>query len=357
MNPGCMYQLVPALIPGDAISDQVLAIDAAMRSWGWRCGIIAEHAAAGATEHLEPVGKLDSIGVDDLVLYHHSTGSNLARRFMESRGIRKVLVYHNITPPELLAHAPAIAAKAQRGRAQLSQLARITPLALADSELNRAELVRHGIRRTKVLPLVVSPARAALFASAAIDRAGFARSGACFLFVGRVVPHKRIELLLNALAIYQREHDANARLHVVGPLDEAPRYARELATRSEDIPNVYFRGKLLGTALGQEFAHAHAYWSASAHEGFCLPLVEAMIARLPVVAVKAGAVEETLGGSGILIPDADPAMIAEASARVISDSKLRQHVIDHQHARAQRFEYPAFVDALSHALDGLLKCQ
>lgn len=355
MNPGRMYQMLPTLVA--EISDQVLAIDAAFRSWGWRCHIVAEHVQLDSSEDVRgPRGLLRQLEPDDLLLYHHSIGSDLARLFARAVSRRKILLYHNITPPELLAHAPDLAAKAQHGLAQLREIARCRPLGLAVSEYNCAELVRLGIRRTGVLPLPVTPRRARVFEEAARQRASVhGHDGARFVFVGRVVPHKRIELLIQALALFRRQFDPKACLRIVGAVDAAPSYVERLRVLSAaENTDVCFCGKLDFDAVGRESCAANAFWCASAHEGFCLPLVEAMLARLPVVAVDAGAVAETLGGSGMLIPRADPALMAEATARLLGDPGLLQAVIERQLKRAANFDQGTFVETLRLHLESLL---
>ena len=76
--------------------------------------------------------------------------------------------------------------------------------------------------------------------------------------------------------------------------------------------SVAFLGSVSDAALDSEYASADAFVCMSRHEGFCVPIIEAMEAGLPVVARRAGAVSETLGQGGVLLDDPTPSDMAEA---------------------------------------------
>jgi len=82
---------------------------------------------------------------------------------------------------------------------------------------------------------------------------------------------------------------------------------------------------------------ANAYVSLSEHEGFGVPLIEAMAFDLPVIAYASSAVSETLGEAGISLSDRDPATLLEALIRVHQDRAYRGEVIRSQRSRLLRF--------------------
>jgi glycosyltransferase involved in cell wall biosynthesis len=317
-----------------------------------RASIAAENVAGIAGVRVGNPGSLPNLFSDDeIVVYHHSTGSDLATAFGLARGALRVLVYHNITPPDLLAHAPDLAARSHLGMRQLGELLRAADLVLADSAYNLRELGGYALSPAMTAPLVLAPDRWSLMEEAADRRRP--DSPTCWLFVGRLVPHKRIELLVRALRIYREQHDAAARLLVVGPDDEAPAYAAELRAFAENECrwSVEFAGKRIGEDLRDSFARATLFVTASAHEGFCVPLVEAMVANLPIVAVQAGAIGETLGGTGVLLDAPDPAMIAEAAQILASDSRSRESIVRAQRQRAAAFTAERLENVIRAALE------
>lgn len=348
------YQLAPTVVPGDAVSHQVLILDAMFRRWGLRSSVIAEHHVAMPDVRIAAPNAMPNVFSDDeIAIYHHSTGSELARLFALARGAKRVLIYHNITPPAMLAHAPDLAARAHLGLRQIGEVMRAADVILADSRYNLTELGPFATTPAAVAPLVINHARREMLESAARDRAQAPPADPMWLFVGRLVPHKRIEVLVAALRIYREQHDPRARLLVVGGDDEAPDYAAELrhfaATECADA--VEFAGKLTGEPLRAAFARATLFMTASAHEGFCVPLVESMIARLPVLAVDAGAVGETLGESGVLLDQPDPALIAEAAQILWSDERSRDEIIRRQTQRAGEFTEQRLETVIRSALE------
>ena len=106
---------------------------------------------------------------------------------------------------------------------------------------------------------------------------------------------------------------------------------------------VRITGDVSDAALAAYFAAADAYLSLSAHEGFGVPLVEAMEAGVPVVARRVGAVAETVGDAALLVDGTDPTYVAAALHRVIADARLRRLLVE-----AGRRRLPAFgVDAVA----------
>jgi glycosyltransferase involved in cell wall biosynthesis len=88
----------------------------------------------------------------------------------------------------------------------------------------------------------------------------------------------------------------------------------------------------------------------SEHEGFCIPIVEAMHLRLPVVAYAAAAVPGTMAGAGVLLDDKDPLVVACAVDRVLSDAGLRAELIDAGRSRAEDFSLDKTAKQLVEAL-------
>jgi glycosyltransferase involved in cell wall biosynthesis len=154
------------------------------------------------------------------------------------------------------------------------------------------------------------------------------------IFVGRLSPHKRQEDVIEVFALYRRHRAPDARLVLVGdPLSVG--YAerlRELADAAAPGA-VTIESGLDPAALGARYRSAHAFLCLSAHEGFCIPLLEAFHFGVPVIARPAGAVPETVGDAGLLVEDSDPAVIAELLHLVVTDGALRAELARRGRAR------------------------
>jgi glycosyltransferase involved in cell wall biosynthesis len=279
---------------------------------------------------------------DDLLVFHYSAYAPRLEPLLELPQ-RKLLVYHNVTPAEYLwEHQPHVATLCALGRDHLPRWAQAVDVAAAVSEYNAAELREAGARDVRVVPILLRPAAVA-------RRNG---SSPVVLSVGRLAPHKRPDLVLQAFELFRRSA-ADARLYMVGePL--SPPYEAEL--RELAGPGVEITGRISQERLNDLWSRADAFVTLSEHEGFCVPLLEAFHAGVPVIARPAGGMPEVAGDAALWVDDGDPAVAAELLALVLSDEELRSELIERGRARAAEFA-PDRVEAqireaVKHALQG-----
>ncbi len=352
-------QVIPTLASRDAIGGHVLQLQALLRSRGYRSDIYYANASPDRLDAGLPMARLAGPpSAGRVLLYQLSIGSGVADLFRE-RPERKFVNYHNITPAGLLeAWVPAVGEEVRWGRAQLRELAPVTEFAIADSRFNEGELRDAGYRSTATVPLLLDlggfagtpdPAR--------LDRLGKARAGggADLLFVGKVSPHKGQHDLVKALAAYRTLYDPDARLHLVGgAISEAyqaavVRFAEELGLGDA----VEVAGSVTHEELIAYYATCDVFVCLSDHEGFCVPLLEAMYHRLPIVAWATTAVPETVARAGLVLPDKEPARVAAACDRVVRDDHLRVELARAAAERVATFALPRvggeFVAALEAA--------
>lgn len=321
-------QVIPSLASRDAIGVHTLTLTGALRAAGIESDIYYGNCTPDVAERGRPIGELGRATKDRWLLYQSSIGSPVFD-VLATREEPKLVNYHNITPASLLAPwEPAVGYEVSLGRTQLARLAPHSRLAVADSSYNEQELRDAGYGATAVVPLLIDMTAAAPSPDpdvAARLAAAKAKGGADLLFVGKVSPHKAPHDLVKMLAVYRRLYDPAARLHLVGsPLGE--RYGPALAAFVRDLglaDAVTVTGSLSGAALEAYYQAADVFVCASDHEGFCVPLVEAMGHGLAVVAYGATAVPETVGDAGLVLPGKEPLRFAAAVARVVGDAALR----------------------------------
>ena len=322
-----LHQFIPTLDPG-AVGSHTLEIQRTLRAAGWHSEVFSEFTKEpydGLAHRFTDYGRTVDAHDDDIVVYHAAIGSSVADWLMSRRPPRFVVDYHNITPPSWFeTWEPGLAYGLGWGRAQLRRLGRRARFALADSAFNEGELRDAGFRRTAVMPILIPPEELGGAADpATVDRLRDA-PGARWVFVGRLAPNKRQHLLIAALSVYRKTYDPHARLFLVGG-SSSPGYEQALRQYSADLgvaDAVVLTGPVSGSERNAHYEAADAYVCASGHEGFCVPLLEAWHHRVPVIAVAAAAVPETLGGAGVLLPSTSPFDIAAAAARVIGDPAL-----------------------------------
>jgi glycosyltransferase involved in cell wall biosynthesis len=350
-------QVIPSLASRDAIGGHVVQLRDLLRSRGFESDIFYGNATPDRLDYGFPVSRLgDRSTTDRVLLYQLSIGSGVADIFRD-RGERKFVNYHNITPADLLeAWIPAVGEEVRWGRAQLRDLAPITEFAIADSMFNERELQAAGYRSTTTVPLLLDldgfagspdPTLAARLAG---QRAG---GGSELLFVGKVSPHKGQHDLVKALAAYRRLYDPQARLRLVGGAisDEYRAAVERFADELGLIDAVEIAGSVTHEELIAYYAAADVFVCLSNHEGFCVPLLEAMYHRVPIVAYTNTAVPETVATAGLVLPDKQPARVAAAIHRVVTDQNLRAALARAASERVASFALPRVQEGFASALE------
>jgi glycosyltransferase involved in cell wall biosynthesis len=359
-----VHQFVPALLPRDATGDHTLALQEAFRAQGWRSDIFVEAAhdeLQSEATYFEEYTRRSRPG--DILVYQASTGSPVAE-YLLGRPETLVLDYHNITPASFYAPwEPHTAEKVTEARRQVAALAPRAALGVAHSQFSAAELASFGCPSTVVVPILVSvgqwsqspdPETAAAFAARA-------DGGTVVLFVGRLSPNKAQHELVQALWLYRRWYDPMARLLLVGPAISGG-YADAVVDLAAELglAGAVVHGEHLTSAeLAAWYGAADVFVCLSDHEGFCIPLLEAMQFDLPIVAYAAGAVPETVGPAGVLLEVKRPSVVAAAIDRVRSDAGLAGSLVALGRRRLSDFEADRtrnrFVEVLQ-ALEGEELC-
>jgi len=351
-----IHQWVPAAHKGDAIGDSARKVRAMLREMGHDSELFALTIDDDLRGDVLPFGDAAATG-GDVTIFHFALPSPMTEAFARLKGV-KVLQYHNITPAAFFAPYDAgLFRLAALGRQELATLAGRVDLALGDSDFNRQELEALGFDPTGVMPIAVNteritdaPPRPAL---ERILRDGLIN----ILFVGRIVPNKKIEDHIRLAEMYKRYIDSYYRFIFVGRYDGLPRYysqIRALIGQYEMLPDrFWFTGPVPDEDLAAFYRWSDAYVSLSEHEGFCVPLVEAMAADVPVVAYAAGAVPETLGGAGLLFAPKDLEVAAELLGSVVYDRGVRSGVLEGQRRRLQDFSPDRIESRLRDVITGL----
>lgn len=358
-----VHQFVPTLEPG-AVGGHTLEVQRALRESGRDSEVFAEHVHPSMKERAHAYtdyGRRVAARADDCLLYQMAIGSPVAA-FVAERPERKALDYHNLTPVDFFARwEPDLVHGVAWGRHQLAELAPLCAFAIADSAFNESELHELGYANTAVVPILLD---LATFDSH-VDETRLARllddkersGGADLLFVGRLAPNKAQHDLVKVLAAYRRLYDPHARLHLVGGAS-SERYRgaiREFVAALGLTDAVELTGSVTAGELAAYYRVADALVSTSEHEGFCVPLLEAMHHRVPIVAYSAAAVPETLDGAGILLRSKAPDRMAAAVHRIVTDSTVRDALVAAGTRRLDDFSLPRtrrrLLDALHRFLD------
>jgi len=319
-------QFLPAFHYGDAIGNSTLALHRYLKSIGVESRIVSltidENMTEFASSFKDYVENENSIKI-----LHFAIPSELTDFFIKAKG-KKVMVYHNITPSEFFVDFSDDLVKfTMAGREHLKKLTGVFDLSVAVSNYNASELIELGYENVKKIPLIVKlddykkTYNKPFFELVKDERKNI-------IFVGRISPNKKIDDLIKVLFYYKKYISPSIRLIIAGKTNSLPKYfqaVRDLASRflltSEDI---LFTGHIPFDELLAVYKLGDVFLSMSEHEGFCLPLIESSFFKVPVVAYNAGAVAETLRGSGIIFNNKKVELVAGLLENVINDEKLRK---------------------------------
>ncbi|MGH9029010.1 MAG: glycosyltransferase family 4 protein [Acidimicrobiales bacterium] len=338
-----IHQVLPWLHTADAAGAHTLHARSALREAGYVSEIFVEHVDPPLADEVLPYEYLDQ-NLDKgrtVLLYQLAVGSVLVDRLLRRR--EPIFVnYHNLTPADFFwKWAPDWLNAVESGRQDLHRLAPKVSHAIAVSAFNQRDLQASGYMSTSVVPPFVDVASFPVQAPReGSDGLRPARRGARWIFVGKLLPHKAAHDLLKALAVYRRVYDPDATLVLVGG-QPVPAYAEAVTAYSRALglaDAVDIAGPVSHERLAAEYSGSDVFVCVSDHEGFCFPLLEAMHQRLPVVAVDAAAVGDTLGDAGILLTDKRPEVVAAAVRLVLTDDELRRRLLEAGRRRLADFD-------------------
>jgi len=333
-------QWVPAAHAGDAIGDSARRVRDLLRGLGHDSDLFAltidDELKHDVRAFADPAARRG-----DITIFHYALPSPMTAAFA-SLDSGRVLQYHNVTPAEYFApFDPALFRLATLGRQELGTLAGRVDLALGDSAFNRQELESLGFARTGVFPIAVNTDRITHAAPRPSLEEILDDGLVNFLFVGRIAPNKKIEDVIKLAEVYKRYIDAYYRFIFVGRSDVVPRYysmIRALMAEYRLLNDRFvFTGPVPDAELAVYYRQAAVYISMSEHEGFCVPLIEAMAADVPVLAYAAAAVPDTLGGAGVQFAPKDLEYAAELLGALAFDDELRGRVLAGQRRRLADF--------------------
>lgn len=317
--------------------------------------LVGRHVEASLHGEVEELWKAGDLGsTRDPIVYHGSIGEVEVHRFLDAHRGPLIVWYHNITPSRHFAsHDPAFARLLQGGRSHLARLARQATGAMAVSEYNARDLERLGFSDVRVSPLLLDTERlTAIEPHWPTLNHVQQLDGPLLLFVGQLLPHKRPDLLLQAYDLLVTHHVPEAHLILAGPQRNTP-YAARMRRLSEELrlPRCWLAGDVSDAQLAAFYQGAAIVVTASEHEGFCVPLVEAMAFGVPIVAIGNAAIPDTVGDGGLLLPpDAGPELLCEALLAVLDDDRLRKDLAARS---ARRLAAHDRVDAERHLLSNL----
>lgn len=338
-----IFQIVYSLSYGDGVGNDCIGINFLLKAAGYETEIYALYLdpklkTLGAKE----IKRLPHTQPEDIIIYHFSIGCDLNFWIANMRGI-KILRYHNVTPAHYFEHYnQALQTACDYGRAALLYLSNKVNYCLPDSAYNEKDLRRHGyVCKMLKLPIIIPFSNYELNSDYELEqRMNDGKYN--ILFTGRIVPNKCQHDLIHIIYIYKKRYSQNVRLILVGSWHGMEKYHNELLEYAQKLnvcENVIFTGHVSSQQLLAYYRSASVFLCMSEHEGFCIPLVEAMYFQLPVIAYNCSAISETLGDGGIVFDRKDFEAIAQCLETLRTNCTLRENIIKKQKLQLKKYNF------------------
>ena len=354
-NSTGIHQILASASPGDAITNVALALRRTLRAAG-PSEIFAYHVSRELSGEVLRIADYRVPHSRNLLILHASIGQPEVHEFVVSRREPVVLVYHNVTPARFFEpYDLAFAELLTLGRREVELLRPRVACAIADSTFNARELERMGYRDVRVIPPIMDIRRLTSVEPRASTMHHLADFQAPLLLsVAQLLPHKRPDFLVKSMHIAATYLGMNGFMLLVGH-HRLERYARAIReqVRELQLTGVHVVGPVDDADLVAMFRSSSAVVSASEHEGFCIPLVEAMAFERPVLARACAATPETVGDAALLLPPyAGPSLYAEAMCELLANTTLQQDLVERGRRRVAELERAT---PEAHVLEALLE--
>ena len=336
--------LTPSLTTGDAVSNDVFGMSDVLTRAGYETRIFAE-GWSSEVSRVTSVSKIDNYlkSPKDLLIYHYSRGWNLGLKLLHDRKCRTAIKYHNVTPPEFFVKFnEEYARMCHEGRLQLPAIAAAgCDVYMSASSYNEQELLERGVSETSsfVVPPFHHTDRLNSIEPNQQILNKYDDDKTNILMVGRIAPNKNHAGLIETFAAYHRDYNPASRLFIVGKsesrLGAYNRWLRRIAAHLDVQDAVVFTGEISDTELKSYYSLADAFLITSEHEGFCVPLIESMSLRVPIVAYASSAIPGTVGAAGLIWPERNPYLLAESVHSIVTRECVRNLL---RNIGAQRYQ-------------------
>jgi glycosyltransferase involved in cell wall biosynthesis len=349
-------------MPANAVAQDALGMVRALRSAGLEAHLYAEHCDPSLREYVSELSDYQAgpcRSGADVLIYHHAVGWQPGLDLYRCTSNRRILKFHNVTPAKFYEGINAeYVNSCLHGAIHTRELLRVpTDLFLADSPFNHRDLLELGAdpELTQTMPpfhgvedLLDTQADLSIVRDYQDDVRNI-------VFAGRVAPNKGHLDALEVFGHYHHHLNPRSRLYLLGEIDPRlesyTRQIRHSVWKLRLSGSVRLTGRVSAPGLKAYYLMAHAFLCTSRHEGFCVPLVEAMAFKIPCVAWGSTAVASTLGPNTLTWSELNPPLLAESLHACVEDREIRERIVLRQWVRyRQRFSPRALAARLLRVL-------
>ncbi len=358
MSGKAIHQFTSFAKRGDAVYDHAEQLRKVFLSWGCGSNIYvldpdsAQYDGVAYYKRYKPKP-------DDILLYHFGIGSVLTN-FLISQPGKKFLVYHNMTPEEyLLGVDNQTYLHIRKGRKELDRLKSEVEGVFAASEYSANDLKKdHGYENIMILPILkdFSAYEGKKLNPDSVKK--WKSDKKTIFFIGRITSHKRQDELIKTLYAYTRLYGHDVRLVMPGSWKNSETYKDYLIGLVDKLglnDSVEIPGFIDDDDFHTLFKTADVYLSLSEHEGFGVPILEAMWFGVPVIASGVCSIPELMGEAGIKLNGKNSVITATVLRELFENGGMKQKIIERQKERLKNFSVLAISEVLQRGLGPYLK--
>lgn len=372
---------VPFLALKDAVSEEARCFQDLLKKRGFESEIFAEDCEEAAKGQRRPFHEYYKIDRSKAILiYEYSTGCYIPLNLL-GRSPFLITRYQNITPSRYFTTSPELQVyydTTKMGRKQKFIIRTITNVTWGSTAYTLNDLKDAQFPDAHILPVFRDYQK--LFINSVTPTEEGQRFTEVFkngvkkiIFVGRIVPNKAIHDFFFLLKLYKSCFNEKVQLLLAGSL-AFPSYNRDLFDLASKLNlsivqpheldkkkefDILLTGSVSDAELASLYRGADAFLCLSEHEGFCVPVIEAMTFGLPVIAHRESAVPETVGGGGVLVDKSNPASVLAVLHALFNDKNFAEKLKEKAKKRAEEFSWlnleKKFYSCLDLALDAAIE--
>lgn len=357
MNKIKIHQFSPSAHEGDGITNGMFYLQSILKSLGFDTKIYAENFDVTLEKKVYHYTKYNNKDKNQLLFVHYSIYYDFAP-WIDKVDAKKIMIYHNITPYKFFEEGSILYKLCKQGKEYLPELQNRVEGSIGDSQLNSSELIELDFNNVKTIPLLMdvdkiinAPWNEALYDNKVEDFN--------IIFVGRIARNKAQHDLIEIANIYSKMC-SHFKMYIIGGTTDLSYEVelKELISEYQLEENVILTGKISNEDLYAHYKSAGTFLCMSEHEGFGIPLIEAMLFDVPVLAYNSSNIKSTLNGGGILFDEKKLEYIAATIGLLRENKAFKREILKTQREARKIYFHDKIVSELIAYLEPYdIKCE
>ncbi len=346
-----IHQFSPSAISGDGIGNGMFYLQKILRELGFESNIYAEDIEPSLKKKVISYKKIKD-DMNSILFIHYSIYYDFSK-WIDRLKLRKIMIYHNITPYYFFKKNSLLYNLCKKGVEYLPKLSDKVEGAIGDSRLNSQELEKSGFKNIETIPFLIDIDRI-LNSKWSYKKFDNLVDEFNIIFIGRIARNKAQKDLIEIVNIYSKIN-INFKLYIIGGVTDLDyeKELKELISKYNLEDNVILTGKVSNKELYSYYRASNIFLCMSEHEGFGIPLIEAMLFNIPVIAYNSSNIKNTMNGGGILVNKKSFREIAGVIELIRTNHAFKREIIKTQKRAIEIYQHQNIVKELISYLNSI----